>query len=186
MRGDNVIEGQRPKTREVRIDDCSSVKVFDNPAPRCPHGKNWQESDYEIVAPAVRQLMCPRHECRAVEYHPHAGKFISLAIPRSFRDRQPVSELFAASVTSAVAGTLVDEIGRKQSVNDRLRDMLEKYVLSWDWEDSEDQVLPLPNVNWDAVIGTLEQSELWWIVRAVVVGGDPENIGVASGNSTGS
>lgn len=166
-----VREG-RPGPKEVRIADCSSVRVFDNPAPNCPHGKAWRESDYDTVDSNVKALMCPRDGCEAIEYHPHAGKHITLKVPRSFQNRQPITELYRDIA-----------LGAGTNVSARMREIISEAVIDWGWEDADGEVLPTPLENWAKVGSVLEQSELWWIIRALIVGGDPN--ASPEGNSNG-
>ncbi len=175
----------RPPSQELRIDDCSSVKVFDNPAPQCPHGLSWRESDYEEVNPKVKALMCKRDACEAIEYHPHAEKHIVLKIPRSFMERQPLTELYTQAITAGFSATIVSEFGQRASVVGRMKEIISKCVLEWGWTDNEGEILPLPSVDWDAVSSVLEQSEFWWIIRTLLAGGDPNAAAATLGNSEG-
>lgn len=171
-----TIKEGRPPDRTIRIEDCSSVKVFDNPSPRCPHGKNWRESDYDKQPSNIKALMCPQDGCEAIEYHPHAGKHIVVRVPRSFKERQPLTDLYAEAVTAGFSQVSIDAFGRRVSVQDRLREIISNAVQGWDWEDKDGNELPLPAADWDAVVSVLEQPELWWIIRAMLSGGDPDTI----------
>tara|TARA_R110000824_G_scaffold68237_8_gene176643 strand:+ start:680 stop:1270 length:591 start_codon:yes stop_codon:yes gene_type:complete len=171
----------RPGIARVRIDDCRSVKLFDNPADRCPHGKSWRESDFETAAANVKALMCDFDTCEAVEFYPHVGEHVVLRVPRTFAARRPVMRL--------VERTTNPDASQQQLV-DTLMEIVSGAVEEWTWTGSCDEApygacevkrscqyaaakLPLPSADPGLVEAHLQSSEMWFIVNAVMAQGDP-------------
>lgn len=177
----------RPGITRVRIDDCGSVKLFDNAAARCPHGKAWRESDYDTAPAAAKQLMCEFDTCLAVEHHPHVGEHIVLRVPRSYAARRPITDLIQLTADNGAP------LRSGKTVTDVLDEIIAAAVEEWGWtgDCSEepygicaaqgvcqytDSPLPLPKGDPDVVAAHLTSSEMWWIVNAVMSNGDPSAV----------
>lgn len=167
------------RSRLVTIDDCSWVKLFDNPAPKCTHDLHWRESDYDDMPAEVQAKMCNERACAAVEFHPHRGESVTLRVYRTVGDRQLLSQL-----GSALAGDIgaVVSLGVKDaSIQALMGDVLARHVEAWTWT-AYDEPLPLPSEDWPRVWESLEMSELMSLVNAVQVGGQPIDALRAMGN----
>lgn len=166
-----------PGPRVVTIEDCRSAVVQDDLEPRCPHGKVWRESDYMILAPALRKERCSMTECAAIEYRPHEGERIVLKVPRSIGARRPLTQM------------IINTLGG-DGFEANMQSVLADCVQDWTWtgrsdseaeEGIEPTLLPLPSRDWERVVDCLSFGEMMWIVNAVVASGDPVAKGAASG-----
>jgi hypothetical protein len=155
----------RPPARTFTIADCSSVVLYDNPAPRCPHDLRWRESDADLMVPEAQALMCT--ECESTEYHPHEGESITLLQPRSIGGRQPLRAIYAAALAQDAGEPRADGF-----IED-LINAVSGSVSAWTWTDPDGGLLPLPSEDWPAVARGLEYSEVLWIIEAALRGADP-------------
>ncbi len=172
MTTDNDAQPTRPqRSKIVKIVDCEWVKVFDNPAPRCPHGLRWRESDYEEMPPEVREQMCNERACQAVEFHPHRGESVDIRVYRAVGDRQALSELGMMLIGDE--GALVSMGIKGDAIQRKMGEVLAAHIEAWTWTGIDGEPLPLPSKDWSAVWAQLEMSELMGLVNAVQVGGVP-------------
>ncbi len=178
------LKRSRPSISRVRIDDCGSVKLFDNPAARCPHGKAWRESDYETAPAEAKTMMCEFTSCLAVEHHPHVGEHIVLRIPRTFEGRRPITDLIQLTADNGAP------LPTGKTITDVLMEIIAGAVDEWSWTGDcaerpygicvaqgtcqyTGDPLPLPKGDPITVGAHLAASEMWWIINAVLGGGDP-------------
>lgn len=180
MTTDNDEPTRPSRSRLVTIDDCSWVKLFDNPAAQCPHRLHWRESDYDDMPPTIQAKMCSERECAAVEFHPHRGESVTIRVYRTVGDRQLLSQL--GSALAGDAGALVSLGVKDASVQTLMGKVLARHVEAWTWTDADGDLLPLPSDDWDRVWSSLEMSELMSLVNAVQVGGQPIDALRAMGN----
>lgn len=180
----------RPTKNTVTIEDCSSVKVFDNATVRCPHGKMWRESDSETVDKTVSAGMCDQSPCEAREFYPHVGESITLRRPRTYAQRQVFRDLWALTSPDPDAESV-------PALEPHLQALVSATVERWAWTGACNETadgcgdgckftgkpLPTPVDAWNTVRAHLEDNELWWIVSAAFAGGDPRTMKVAQGNT---
>lgn len=167
----------------ITIADCSSIWFPKNPALQCPHGLFWWESDGDKLTDDLQRQMCREPGCEATEYHPHEGESITLRDIRTFNGRKPVRALYNEAFAIG-NGAPVPE-----GFEDRLRDIIQHWVVDWTWTGLDGQVLPLPVEDWEAVGDNLEYAEMLWIVEAAMLGRDPREqlyrpLAVASGKDS--
>jgi hypothetical protein len=152
----------RPPTRTVTI-DCSSIAFHENPTPMCPHGLFWWESDGERLTDDLQAKMCRDPGCTSNEYHPHDGETVTLLDERTFLGRKPLRDLYADALSGALGADF----------EDRLRDLIQQWVVAWTWTGIDGAALPLPGKDWAAVGANIEYAELLWIIEAALRGKDP-------------
>jgi len=193
MTSDNGATPRRPPTSHLtRIEDCRNARVFDNPAPKCPHDLMWRESDHALAPEEIRKLQCPVEACAATEYFPHDGEHLVIRTYRLLRDREPLQKLIIQLAGGTNAAERVAMGVKDAETGQVLRELLAGGVEDWGWTGADCRAstcvtdhaapLPTPAEDWDAVWAHLEMSELMWIANALVAGGDPRAAAVAAGN----
>ena len=111
--------------------------------------------------------MCREPGCDSTEYHPHDGESLTLREERTFAGRAPIRALYRDLNAVAGGAALPDDF------EDRLRAILEDWVVAWTWTGIDGEALPLPRDDWAAVASRLEYAELMWVVEAALHGKDP-------------
>lgn len=158
----------RPNERQVTIADCASVMLYDNPAPLCPHGLRWRDSDTaRITVAEYVDSMCTAPACEATEYHPHDGESITIVQPRTFGGRDPLRSVYLAAL--AVDGGAPQPAGFVDELTQAVKDS----VIAWTWTGRDGALLPLPSADWDEVARHIEYGEVLWIIEAALRGADP-------------
>lgn len=173
----------RPPIRTITIPDCASVTFHENPTPLCPHGLFWWESDGDRLSSDLQSKMCHEPGCDSNEYHPHDGESITLREERTFAGRKPLRTLYNDAIGVGGGGVLPPDF------EERLRELIQGWVLAWTWTGRDGEPLPLPKDDWDGVGRHLEYAELLWIVEAALYSRDPREglyvpLAVASGKDS--
>ena len=174
-------EATRPPQRQIRIDDCRTARIIDNPTPQCPHGKLWRTSTVALLPRQVRAAFCEVEACAASEYTPQAGHYVVLRPLRTFAERRAVNELLNNGAKGA-DGRLAPVLSEAEC-EQRIRDTLATAVIDWNWTGADGEPLPLPGSDWAAVTEGLEQAEVMWLLYAAYHGADPDEVLRLAGNA---